>query len=77
MFTFTHWCKYPWAIIKVDIYYGFKSDNLKWISSSFRQNQVFPILMARMIFSQIQQAPGPDFRKEGKSLHLGESSEIW
>ena len=28
----------------------------------------FPILMAKMIVSQIQQAPGPDSRKVGKSL---------
>ena len=39
-----------------DIYYDYKSNNLKWISSSFRLNLVFPILMAQMIFSQIQQA---------------------
>ena len=25
-----------------DIYYGFKTDNLKWRSSSFRSNLVFP-----------------------------------
>ena len=27
-----------------------------------------PILMVQMLFSQIQQAPGPDFRMVGKSL---------
>ena len=26
--------------------------------------------MARMVFSQIQQAPGPDFREVGKSLNF-------
>ena len=25
--------------------------------------------MVQMLFSQIQQAPGPDFRKVGKSMH--------
>ena len=48
---------YPWFLI-----------NLKWWSSSFRQHQVFPTLMVE-IFSAIQQAPGPDFRKVGKSLY--------
>ena len=28
----------------------------------------FPNLMVQMLFFQIQQAPGPDFRKVGKSL---------
>ena len=47
-----------------DVYYnGFKSDNLKLRSSSFTVNLVFPILMAQIIFSQIQQAPGPNIRK--------------
>ena len=41
------------------IYYGLKSDKLKWISRSFKQNQVFPVLMVQMIFPQIQQASGP------------------
>ena len=40
-----------------DIYYGFESDNSKWRSSSFKPNLFFPILMAQMIFSRIQQAP--------------------
>ena len=39
---------------------------LKWRSSFFRLILVFPILIAQMIFSQIQQAPGPDFRKVRK-----------
>ena len=47
----------------VDIYFGFKSDNLKRRSSSFRPKQDFPILMAQMILSQIQQAPGPQLQK--------------
>ena len=55
--------RYKGACNYTDNYYGFKSDNLKW-----RPNLVFPILMAQMIFSQFQQAPGPDFRKVGKSL---------
>ena len=42
--------------------------HLKWRSSSFRLHQAFPIFMIQMLFSQIQQAPGPDFRKVGKSL---------
>ena len=37
-------------------------------------NQIFPILMIQMLCSQIQQAPGPDFRKVGKSLELHRSS---
>ena len=41
---------------------------LKWHSSSFRRHRMFPILMVQMFFSQIQQAPGPDFRKVEKSL---------
>ena len=41
---------------------------LKWISSSFRPNLIFPILMAQMKFSQIQQASGPDFRKVRKHM---------
>ena len=44
--------------------------NLKWRSSSFRLHQVFPTLMVQMIFFQIQQAPGPYFRKVGKSLAI-------
>ena len=42
--------------------------HLKWCSNSFRLYQVFPILMVQMLFSQIQQAPGPDLRKVGKPL---------
>ena len=52
----------------IDINYGLKSDNL-----SFRLNLVFPILMAKKIFSQNQQAPGLDFRKVGKSLNKRDS----
>ena len=55
--------------ITLIIYYGFKTDNLKLSSSFFRQNLVFPILVAQMTFSQIQQALGPDIRKVGKSLY--------
>ena len=39
------------------------SENSKWRSSSFRPNLVFPILMAKMVFSQIRQTPGPDLEK--------------
>ena len=45
---------YSWAII-------WRPMHLHWYllrSSSIRPNLVFPILMAQMIFSQIQQAPG-------------------
>ena len=38
------------------------------LSSSFRPNLIVPILKAQMIFSQIMQAPGPDFRMVEKSL---------
>ena len=34
------------------------------------QYQFFQNLMVQMFFSQIQQAPGPDFRMVGKSLLL-------
>ena len=40
--------------------------HLKLWSSSFRLNQVFPILMIQMLFPQIQQAPGPD--QKGKKI---------
>ena len=60
--------------LKQQIYYSFTLlipymflFHLKWWSGCFRLHQVFPILMIQM-FSQIQQAPGPDFRKVGKSL---------
>ena len=36
----------------------------------FKTASNFPILMAQMIFSQIQQVPGPDSRKVGKSLEV-------
>ena len=52
-----------------DIYYGFKSDNLKWRSSSFRPNLIFSILMAQMVISQIQQAPGPNIGREIPELN--------
>ena len=48
---------YPWFLI-----------NLKWWSSSFGLHQVFPNFDGPNDISQIQQAPGPDFRKVGKSL---------
>ena len=38
-----------------------------WQSGSCRLHQVSPILMFQMFFPQIQQAPGPNFRKIGKS----------
>ena len=46
-----------------NIYYGLKSDNLKWRSSSFEQIQVFPILVAQMIFST---GPWPRLQKGRK-----------
>ena len=33
------------------------------------QYQFFPILLVQMLFSQIEQALGPDLRMVGKSLH--------
>ena len=42
--------------------------HLKLRSSSFRLHQIFPILMIQILLPQIQQAPGPKFRKIGKSL---------
>ena len=44
--------------------------HLKWWPSSFRLHQIFPILMVLCFFSQMQQVPGPDFNKVGKSLLL-------
>ena len=44
--------------------------HLKLWSSSFRLHQIFPILMVQMLFSQIQQAPGSNFRKVLKSLNI-------
>ena len=41
---------------------------LKWRSSSFSLHQNFQILMVQMLFPQIQQSPGPNFRKVGKSM---------
>ena len=42
---------------------------LEWRSCSFRQNKYPGILMAQLLFSQIQRAPGQNFGKVGKSLH--------
>ena len=39
----------------------------------FKTAWKFPILMAQIIFPQIQQAPGPDSRKVGKSLPMPSS----
>ena len=45
--------------------------NFKWQSSSFRLHQVFPNFNGpNAFYSQIQQAPGPNFRKVEKSLTL-------
>ena len=58
--------------LKQQICYSFSllisSMLFNWQSSYFRLQQIFPILMIQMLFPQIQQAPGPDFRKVGKSL---------
>ena len=43
--------------------------HLKWHSSFFKLHQIFPKLMVQMLFSKIQQAPGPNFRKVGKFLN--------
>ena len=44
-----------------NFFYAFQSTNL------FRLHQIFTILTIQMLLYQIQQAPGPDFRKVGKS----------
>ena len=36
--------------------------DLKWQTSSLRMHQVFLILMIKILFPQIQQVPGPNFR---------------
>ena len=43
--------------------------HLKWRSSSFRR-QIFPILIIQLFSPQIQQAPGPDFRKVRKYMNI-------
>ena len=48
--------------------YGFIP--LKWQSILFKTALNFTNLMTQMIFSQIQQAPGPDSRKVEKSLKM-------
>ena len=50
-------CIYVWPLL-----------NLKLKSVSFSLHQVIPTLMVQMLFSQIKQPPGPDFRQVGKSL---------
>ena len=71
-------CKFSWvfmvAIIATNMlqlynanfWYGFNP--FKMAVQFFRLHEVFPIFMVQMRFSQIQQAPGPDFRKVRKSL---------
>ena len=44
--------------------------HLKLWSSSFRLHQIFPNLMIQILLSPIQQAPGPNFGKVGKSLYF-------
>ena len=76
MFSFTFLCKFSWAFKK-----AIKATNalhclflicflihLQWPTISFRQHQIFLILMRQILYSQIQQALGPDFRKVGKPL---------
>ena len=41
-----------------------------YLSKMAVQYQYFPILMVQILFSQIQKAPGPDFRTVGKSLKV-------
>ena len=48
----------------------------KMVVQFFRLHQIFPILMIQILLFQIQQAPGPDFRKVGKSLVSDMHSEI-
>ena len=61
MFKFSFLCKYSEELYKrpMQHVYSFTliSCYFKWRSCSFRQNKLFPILMAEMLFSQSQQAP--------------------
>ena len=72
MFSFTFLCKFSWALWTWWV--AIKATNmLQLYTASFNllkmavQYQFFPILMVQMLFPQIQQALGPDFRTIGKS----------
>ena len=70
MFSFTFLCNFS-SIFMV----GNSSSFTLLISYMFLNpfkmgsSSSFPNLMVQMLFPQIQQAPGPDFRKVGKSLY--------
>ena len=75
MFSFTFLNKFSWVIMTgnwsnkniLQLYFHVFS-HLKSRSSSYTLQHVYSTLMVQMPFSQIQQAPGPDFRKVGKFL---------
>ena len=76
MFSFTFLCNFPWRAIKA-------TNMLQLYTANFLNGGpvlVFPI-MVQMLFSQIQQASGPDFRMVGKSLiptvSLGSGRQIY
>ena len=71
--------KYVTAVLL--IFYIWLVIHFKWHSRSFRLHQIFPILSIQVwwsecFFSQIQQAPGHDLRKLGKSLFIVFASMI-
>ena len=59
----------------MQILMSFYEEQLKQLISYMLLNPVqffyFPILMIQMLFPQIQQAPGLNLRKVGKSLDVG------
>ena len=55
-------------IYAANFLYGFNP--FKMAVQFFYTASNFPILMAPNIFSQMQQAPGPDSRKVGKSMGI-------
>ena len=75
-FCIKMWMKTCFIHIFMQIFMSFYDGQLKQqICYSFTGSPVlsdwikfFPILMVKMLFSQIKQTPGPDFRKVGESL---------
>ena len=76
-FSFTFYANFHeiiWRAIKAtNIIQLYTAYFLYVFESILNGSKVFPILMVEMLLSQIQQAPGPNFRKVGKSLCLLES----
>ena len=60
-------CFYEGQVKQQMLYICFLS-HLKWWSSSSRRHQILLNFDDSKAFPQIQQTPGPDFRKVGKSL---------